>query len=469
MQKKVFISSSSKDNKVAQAICAALEARGHCCWVSGRDVAPGENFQGAIVRAIRDAGAMVVVFSSNANNSEEIKKELALASQSRLIVIPVRAEDVVPGEDFTYELATRQWVDLFEDWERSIEQLGRKLDGIIPRAIEPWPVCAMEMMETAPKPVAPDASTADKPAAPRDHNPLPQIIWGTIAALALIVAASAWLRPPAAPQHLAVAQAAPVQDPVKLDHDLWDAVKDSGNSGALNSYLAKFPHGVFAAAAEARLASLSKPAAPVAPAPTAPVKTAAKTLAPQTPAPQAMAMPMPMAMPKSTNAMPGMLNSNVQMAVDMARSAETRAREMAQNGEQALKLAQAGTPGYGLQTVHNGVQWAGHLAALQTGSAGVITYANGARYAGGTRGGHRDGVGVFAGTPSLPFRERVGEFVADQMSGYGVVYRNDGRVRIGQWKGGVADGYGATYDAQGHAIEQGLYVGDKLAAPLAAN
>ena len=121
----------------------------------------------------------------------------------------------------------------------------------------------------------------------------------------------------------------------------------------------------------------------------------------------------------------------------MARSAEARAREMAQSGEQAFKLAQAATGGYGTQTVHAGVQWSGRLADLNAGAPAVVTYANGARYAGGTRGGHRNGVGVFTGTPALAFRERVGEFAADQMSGYGVVYRNDGRVRVGQWKAGV--------------------------------
>ena len=193
MQKKVFISSSSKDAKIASSICHALEARGHGCWISSRDVTPGENYQGAIVRAITDAGAMVMVFSTNANNSEEIKKELALASQSNLIVIPVRAEDVLPSEDFRYELATRQWIDLFDDWEQAIETLGRKIDGIIPRAVEPW-MCAMEMMEAhkpTPSPFTP------KPGAPppvKDKNPLPLIIMGTLAVLALaVIAGGVWL------------------------------------------------------------------------------------------------------------------------------------------------------------------------------------------------------------------------------------------------------------------------------------
>ena len=63
----------------------------------------------------------------------------------------------------------------------------------------------------------------------------------------------------------------------------------------------------------------------------------------------------------------------------------------------------------------------------------------------------------------------MGEFATDQMSGYGVVYRNDGRVRAGQWKGGNAEGYGAVYDAQGKLVEQGLFAADKLVTPLTRN
>src|SRR5712691_8134763 len=109
MTASVFISHASQDRNIARTICDALEGRGLSCWISTRDIGPGENFQVAIVRAIRNAKAMVMVFSTNASNSEEIKKELALAGQSHLIVIPVRVEDIKPDEAFAYEYATRQW------------------------------------------------------------------------------------------------------------------------------------------------------------------------------------------------------------------------------------------------------------------------------------------------------------------------------------------------------------------------
>src|SRR5258706_13324120 len=246
MTQKVFISHSSKDNKVATAVCAALESRGHSCWMSSRDIKPGENFQGSIVRAIREAGVMVLVFSSNANNSEEIKKEMALASQSRKMVIPVRAEDVTPSENFTYDLAARKWIDMFIDWEAAIEKLSQQIEIAIPRT-EDSQMAAMR------RPL------------PTGKSSLP--LFAGIAAVLLAGGAAAfWLTrqpastaPPPSPG-IARQQAAPPSasmDSAKLETELWDSVKASNNAAVLQSYLAKYPTGTFAAAAKARLAELN--------------------------------------------------------------------------------------------------------------------------------------------------------------------------------------------------------------------
>jgi hypothetical protein len=126
----VFISHSSQDHEVAVRVCEALEQRGLGCWLALRDVVPGENFQEAIVRAVSAVRAMVLVFTGSANNSDEIKKEVALASHSHLAVIPVRVEDVLPTGAFLYELSTRQWVDAFEDWDRAMSCLADQIGGL---------------------------------------------------------------------------------------------------------------------------------------------------------------------------------------------------------------------------------------------------------------------------------------------------------------------------------------------------
>ena len=134
---RVFISHSSRDQKAAWTICAALEARGLCCWIATRDVGPGENYQSAIVAAISDSYAMVLVFSKHCNQSNEILRELALAGQKGLLVVPVRIEDVMPQGAFEYELATRQWIDVFKDWEAAIHRVAETLRSVhaLPRLV----------------------------------------------------------------------------------------------------------------------------------------------------------------------------------------------------------------------------------------------------------------------------------------------------------------------------------------------
>lgn len=122
-----FLSYSTADRREAAAICDTLEARGFACWMAARDVRPGENYQEAIVHAIREAGALVLVFSEHANRSDEIKKELSLASRFHVPVIAVRIADVDPSDAFAYELSTRQWIDLFDDRTHAIDAVVRRL------------------------------------------------------------------------------------------------------------------------------------------------------------------------------------------------------------------------------------------------------------------------------------------------------------------------------------------------------
>src|SRR5579872_7355550 len=135
MSASIFISFASQDQKVANTLCKALEGRGFSCWIASRNIAPGENFQIAIVRAIRSAKIMLLVFTANSNNSDEMNKELALASQSKLVVVPLRIEDVAPNDAFAYEFATRQWIDFFADWELAIQQLAARIEAATQAAI----------------------------------------------------------------------------------------------------------------------------------------------------------------------------------------------------------------------------------------------------------------------------------------------------------------------------------------------
>ena len=139
----VFISHSSRDAALAHELVAALEASGVACWISGRDVAPGANYQEAIVGAIRGGRAMVVLISEATNTSDEVKKELSLASASGVAVYPVRLGAVTPNAALSYELATRQWIEGGEVAALAA-RLATAIGGnALPRQDDPAPTLAL--------------------------------------------------------------------------------------------------------------------------------------------------------------------------------------------------------------------------------------------------------------------------------------------------------------------------------------
>jgi len=117
----LFISYSHSDQSAAIRLVTALEKERFACWISSRDVF--QNYMDEIVLAIKTAVAIIVIFSAMANQSEEIKKEMSLASCYKIPKIPLRIQNVAPEGGFEYEFATSQYIDCFEDWRTAIERL----------------------------------------------------------------------------------------------------------------------------------------------------------------------------------------------------------------------------------------------------------------------------------------------------------------------------------------------------------
>jgi len=126
MAHDVFISFKSEDGEFAEKICDDLDSRGIKCWISSRGIRGGQNYQGAIGSALLEASVMVLVFSAAADKSDEIIKELSMASKYKKHMIPVRIENFLPekGTNFDYAMASCQYIDLFKNWEKEIDHLA---------------------------------------------------------------------------------------------------------------------------------------------------------------------------------------------------------------------------------------------------------------------------------------------------------------------------------------------------------
>ncbi|MEZ6012127.1 MAG: hypothetical protein R3C08_09695 [Hyphomonas sp.] len=92
---------------------------------------------------------MIILFSEACNDSKQLRKELALADELNKVVIPVLIENAKPKGHFLFELASRNWLQIFPDPESKLSGLSEKLLEIVGRPTPTSPAIA------APQPVAP--------------------------------------------------------------------------------------------------------------------------------------------------------------------------------------------------------------------------------------------------------------------------------------------------------------------------
>lgn len=109
----VFISYAFSDKGTADAVCAALETEGVRCWIAPRDIVPGHDWAKSIVDALNDSGMMLLVFSSHANASSLIPREVETAVSRGKFILPVRIEEVMPTAGLKFLLSAAHWLDAF--------------------------------------------------------------------------------------------------------------------------------------------------------------------------------------------------------------------------------------------------------------------------------------------------------------------------------------------------------------------
>jgi len=184
----VFISYAQHDKPIADAVCAKLESRNIRCWIAPRDINPGKNFPEAIIEGIEDGKVVVVIFSSSANNSPHVTRELTHAVNKGRIIIPFRIEDVIPSKSMEYLIGVPHWLDaVTPPMENHIDLLVRTVESIInpdrkPAAgPNPEPVTESPPLTESPPvvpPVQPTPVPAPGPETPHtepvpDHLPKP--------------------------------------------------------------------------------------------------------------------------------------------------------------------------------------------------------------------------------------------------------------------------------------------------------
>lgn len=124
MTHDIFISYSSEDKAIADAVVTAFETNGLRCWVAPRDIKPGADWGDSITKAIDISKVVLLIFSGNANRSKRVLDEIYYAISEEKIILPFRVEKLDPTGAMRLHLSSRHWLDAYQpSWQAHINQL----------------------------------------------------------------------------------------------------------------------------------------------------------------------------------------------------------------------------------------------------------------------------------------------------------------------------------------------------------
>jgi hypothetical protein len=129
MKYDVFISHSSKDHDEVTALVEYLEKNSISCFVSYRDIPKGSVWATVITEAIENSSMMLVVFSENFNNSEQVDREIEMICNEKKPIITLKINDVPFKGAKKYYLTNINWIAA-----SSIP--GEKYSGLAPAIID---------------------------------------------------------------------------------------------------------------------------------------------------------------------------------------------------------------------------------------------------------------------------------------------------------------------------------------------
>jgi hypothetical protein len=130
MAGEIFISYRRADQAWARLLHDQLRAEGVQAWYDAH-VGAGEDWRIVTAKALEASKIFVLLFSENAAVSSDIAKELAAAVLEKKLIVPVRLQNLAPKGAFLYELASRNWVNAYEDTEVRLADLARGLAHLV--------------------------------------------------------------------------------------------------------------------------------------------------------------------------------------------------------------------------------------------------------------------------------------------------------------------------------------------------
>lgn len=105
-----FISYSSKNQSVADALRDMLNSTGIDTWMAPGDIPVGSSYMKEINHALKNCSCLVLLLSNAAQGSQWVIKEVERAVNYHKTIIPVQIENVILNDEFEFVLGSYQVV-----------------------------------------------------------------------------------------------------------------------------------------------------------------------------------------------------------------------------------------------------------------------------------------------------------------------------------------------------------------------
>ena len=111
IKRDIFISYSSKNFDEALAIREMLESNKLSCWMAPDDIPPGENYAEEIMKGLKAAKSVVLVFSKDSQDSIYVTNEIKTAFDMKKPIIAYKIDEALPEGKMEFYLKNKQWID----------------------------------------------------------------------------------------------------------------------------------------------------------------------------------------------------------------------------------------------------------------------------------------------------------------------------------------------------------------------
>jgi hypothetical protein len=119
----VFISYSRKDSETVDRILRRLEMENFTVWIDREEIHGGDLWREAIVEAVDNAYAFVLMLSPSSVASDNVRKEVDLADGAGKALLPLLLTQAQLPSRLRYQLAGIQWIEYYRDPDGKFNEL----------------------------------------------------------------------------------------------------------------------------------------------------------------------------------------------------------------------------------------------------------------------------------------------------------------------------------------------------------